>query len=73
MHFGFLTPQLFDYLIYANLAFGALLIIVRFTLDMRRQKPNREEMYSESSQSNLDDTNPSLAQNTEPNQNRSKQ
>lgn len=65
MHFGFLTPQLFDYLIYANLAVGILLIVGRFTVDMRRRKPNREEIYSESSQSQLDDTNPSLAQDNE--------
>jgi hypothetical protein len=65
MHFGFLTPVLFDNLIYANLAFGILLIVVRFTLDMRRKKPEREETYSESSQSHLDDTNPSLAQDNE--------
>lgn len=65
MRFDFLTPELFDTLIYANLAVGILLIIGRFTLDMRRQKPIREQNYSESSQSQLEDTNPSSSQITE--------
>ena len=70
MRFDFLTPELFNLLIYANLAVGLLLIIGRFTMDMRRKPPVREEReqsYDESSHSHLSDTdaNPALSRNTE--------
>jgi hypothetical protein len=78
MRFDFLSPQLFDMLIYANLALGALLIIGRFTMDMRRKPPvreQREQIYDESSYSHLSDTdaNPALARETNDDQNKNSQ
>lgn len=63
MRFGFLTPELFDILILANLALGILLILGRFIIDMRRKAPvQRQQTYDESSYSHLSDTdaNPAL-------------
>jgi hypothetical protein len=65
MRFDFLTPELFNLLILANFALGLLLIIGRFTMDMRRKPPVREQRqqnYDESSYSYLSDTdaNPAL-------------
>jgi hypothetical protein len=70
MRFDFLTPELFDILIYANLALGVLLIVGRFMMDMRRKPPvreQREQSYDESSYSHLSDTdaNPALSQDTD--------
>jgi hypothetical protein len=70
MRFDFLTPELFDMLIYANLALGVLLIVGRFIMDMRRKPPvreQREQSYDESSYSHLSDTdaNPALSRNTD--------
>jgi hypothetical protein len=70
MRFDFLTPELFDTLIYANLALGVLLIVGRFMMDMRRKPPvreQREQSYDESSYSHLSDTdaNPALSRNTD--------
>jgi hypothetical protein len=67
MRFDFLTPELFNLLILANLALGVLLIIGRFTMDMCRKPPVREQRqqsYDESSYSHLSDTdaNPALTQ-----------
>lgn len=73
MRFEFLSPELFNNLILANLALGILLVIGRFTLDMRRKKPVRQQSYSELSNSYLEDTNPSLGQlDTEKQNTRSK-
>ena len=70
MRLDFLTPELFNMLIYANLALGVLLIIGRFTMDMRRKPPvreQREQTYDESSYSHLSDTdaNPALARDND--------
>jgi hypothetical protein len=80
MRFDFLTPELFDMLIYANLALGVFLIVGRFILDMRRKPPvreQREQIYDESSYSHLSDTdaNPALSRdtNSQDNSQRSKQ
>jgi hypothetical protein len=68
MRFDFLTPELFNLLIYANLALGVFLIVGRFIMDMRRKPPvreQREQVYDESSYSHLSDTdaNPALSRN----------
>ena len=51
----FLRPELFNFLVTANLIVGVLLIIFRFYQDMTRQSPepdqNREQVHDESSQS----------------------
>jgi hypothetical protein len=77
MRFDFLGPEFFNMLILANLALGVLLIIGRFTMDMRRKPPVREQRQQsddESSYSHLSDTdaNPALAQDNDT-QDKSKQ
>ena len=61
----FLTPEIFDRLIIANLVVGVGLIIGRFYIDMRDpqqpSKENREQQHDEASHS--DDTQQNTAQN----------
>ena len=66
MRFDFLSPELFDMLILANLAVGVLLIIWRFYLDMTRKPPARENRQQSNDESSYDflsetDANPSLS------------
>lgn len=59
MRFDFLTPQIFDMLIIANLMIACLLIVGRFVIDMRHKPESsdyREQHYDESSRSPLSET-----------------
>jgi TRAP-type C4-dicarboxylate transport system permease small subunit len=55
----FLTPELFNFLVRANLIVGLVLIVFRFYQDMTRKIPepnqHREQLHDESSQSELHD------------------
>lgn len=59
----FLTPQVFNYLVIANLIVGLILIVGRFYHDMTRKLPEpnelRKQLHDESSYSALEDTDPS--------------
>jgi hypothetical protein len=59
--FEFLTPEIFNMLVIANLLVGLALIAYRFTRDMQRPLPRqqREQTLSELSISALDDTDSS--------------
>ena len=61
----FLTPQVFNILVIANLIVGLALIAYRFTKDMTRPIENaaqqREQQYDESSTNKLADTQPHQA------------
>ena len=59
--FEFLTPEVFNMLVIANLLVGLALIAYRFTRDMQRPLPSqqREQTLSELSTSALDDTDSS--------------
>lgn len=52
MRFDFLTPEIFDLLVMANLGVAVLLIVIRFYQDMthNRKVPLRERVHDESSQ-----------------------
>jgi hypothetical protein len=58
----FLTPELFNFLVIANLIVGLLLIAFRFYHDMTRKLPepgqHREQVHDESSHAALEDTDP---------------
>ena len=62
----FLTPQVFNFLVIANLIVGLILIVGRFYYDMTRKEADanqhREQAYDESSYAALEDTNPSQPQ-----------
>lgn len=53
MRFDFLTPEIFDLLVYANLTVAVLLIAFRFYQDMthidNRDKQRREMVHDETS------------------------
>ena len=63
--FDFMTPEIFNMLVIANLLVGLGLIVYRFTRDMQRPVPTpeqqREQVYDEASTSALDDTASSAA------------
>jgi hypothetical protein len=63
--FDFITPQIFNMLVIANLLVGLGLIVYRFTRDMQRPVPTpeqqREQVYDEASSHALDDTASSAA------------
>lgn len=60
MNFDFLTPEIFDMLVIANLVLALVLIAGRFYYDMTRQQPepnqHREQAHDESSYAHLSDT-----------------
>lgn len=59
----FLTPEIFNFLVVANLIVGLLLVVGRFYYDMTRKQPepnhHREQAHDESS--HLEDTSPNKA------------
>ena len=59
--FEFLTPQIFNMLVIANLLVGLALIAYRFTRDMQRPLPpqQREQAHDEISSFAYDDTDSS--------------
>jgi hypothetical protein len=59
--FEFLTPQIFNMLVIANLLVGLALIAYRFTRDMQRPLPpqQREQAHDEISSFSYDDTDSS--------------
>jgi hypothetical protein len=65
MNFDFLTPEIFDMLVIANLLVALFLIAFRFYQDMthidNEARQHREQAHDESSYDDLGDTNPSIA------------
>jgi cell division protein FtsN len=64
MRFEFLTPQIFNMLVIANMLVGLALIAYRFTRDMQQPIPSqhRQQAHDEASHNTLDDTDPHAAQ-----------
>ena len=63
--FDFMTPEVFNMLVIANLLVGLGLIVYRFSRDMQRPVPTpeqqRKQVYDEASSHALDDTASSAA------------
>ncbi|MDQ7024673.1 MAG: hypothetical protein Q9P01_20870 [Anaerolineae bacterium] len=66
MRFDFLTPEIFNMLVIANLIVGLALIAYRFTHDMQRPIPTpeqqRQQIHDELSTNALDDKSPQSEQ-----------
>ena len=66
MNFDFLTPEIFDMLVIANLIVALFLIAFRFYQDVRyaetQARNHREQNHDESSYNFLDDTDTNYSQ-----------